>query len=632
MRYKLCILMLTLGAGVGAAPTTYYVDNAGSDDATGTTMTSAWKSVYKVSNTPLEAGSTVLFKRGGQWRDSRLLTQNGVLNGAATTYGAYGTGDKPRLMGSVSLKNPADWQRSAVDSNIWISQIAMLDNTTQNINGDFATNLNNWIVGATTGIGAVERDTAVFFQPSFATTDTASVKIRFTGTASATSDISLSSPPLNLAFGHCYRVSFWAKASKTMPMQSYVRVSGSAVDYTSALSNDRPVFETVWTRHQIYLRANRNATDGRIRFYLGQTGAAGETLNIDAVSVQECDIDKFMEADVGNLIFDSEQAIVGTKVMNAADLNQNGKFWYDDVNKQVWLQAIDNPALVYPELEAAIRRNVVDMRSMKNVTVRDLDIRNTGGHGVQATGSNQVTLDNLDISYAGGSLKATEAGVRYGNGIEIFQSAKDVIVTNNKFSQIYDSAMTGQGFVTSVVSNVKFHNNFSIRSEHCYELVYQDSTTTSIIDNVVFTNNTCVLSGHGWGHVRAEPEGVDGLFYNGPIQITNAKFNDNILSGSINTVVRVVTTTGDYHDVEFSGNCYWPVPRASAGDIRTGILLFQSLSPVAPNAFKKRWQKSEFEAEFGFNTNLSFYEDPQLNAAYIPTSANCLSKGYQPNI
>lgn len=629
MRYQVCIVALMLSAQAAAAPAVYYVDNAGNDEANGTTIATPWKSLHKVSIAPLEAGSTVLFKRGGQWRDGKLVTKTGVLNGAAMTYGAYGTGNKPRLMGSVSLKSPTDWLQTAPGSNIWVSQIAMLDNTTQSINGDFALSLANWNVVMTSGVGTVERDTAVFYQPSPVPNDTASARIRFTGTASATSDISLSSPPVNLVFGHCYRVSFWAKASSAMPMQSYVRVSGGT-DYTSALSNDRPVFGTAWTRHQVYMRANRSATDGRIRFYLGNTGAAGQVLNIDAVSIQECDIDKFMEADVGNLIFNSEQGIVGTKVMSAADLNQDGKFWYDDVNKQLWLRSSGNPSSVYPELEAAIRRDMVDMRSMKNVTVRDLDIRYTGGHGVQATGSNQVTLDNLDIAYAGGSVKITEPGVRYGNGIEIFQSAKDVLVTNNKFSQIYDSAMTGQGFISSVVSNVKFHNNFSIRSEHCYELVYQDEDTTSTIDNVVFTNNTCVLSGQGWGHVRAIPEGIDGLFYNGPIQITNAKFNDNILSGSVNTVVRVVTTTGDYHDVEFSGNCYWPAPRASANDIHTGILLFQT--KVEVGGAKKIWNQAAFQTDFGLNTNLSFHENPQLNSAYMPTSANCLNKGYQPNI
>lgn len=633
MRYKLCrssvagAVLLALNAGAVAA--TYYVDNAGNDDADGRTVATAWKSLYKVSTAGLGAGDTVLFKRGGQWRDSTLQTKSGSLENGLITYGAYGTGNKPRLMGAVSLKNTTDWEQSATGSEIWVSQIAMLDNTTQNINGDFATSLGNWSVSTTTGVGIIERDTAVFL-PSFSTTDMASVKIRFTGTASATSDISLSSPALNLAFGHCYRVSFWAKASKPMSMQSYIRVSGS-VDYTAALSNDRPVFATEWTMHQIYLRANRNATDGRIRFFLGKSGPAGETLNIDAVNIQECDIDKFMEADVGNLIFDSEQAIVGTKVMSEAGLNQNGKFWYDDVNKQIKLRSTGNPASAYPELEAAIRRNVVDMRSTKYATVRDLDIRNTGGHGVQATGTNNITLDNLDVSYAGGSVKSTDPNTRYGNGIEIFQSAKDVVVTNNKFSQIYDSAMTGQGFVTSVVSNVSFHNNFSIRSEHCYEVVYQDETTTSSIDNIVFTNNTCVLSGQGWGHVRAEPEGIDGLFYNGPIRITNAKFNDNILVGSANTVVRVVTTSGDYHDVEFSGNCYWPAARTPQDNPMTGILLFQSkrLSATQVN-FKKTRLQSEFEAEFGLNTNLSFHEDPQLNSAYMPTSANCLSKGYQP--
>lgn len=61
----------------------------------------------------LNAGDAVLFERGGVWRigDSSLTVPEGVI------FGAYGKGDKPRILGSAKNYVTADWTK--VSGNIW---------------------------------------------------------------------------------------------------------------------------------------------------------------------------------------------------------------------------------------------------------------------------------------------------------------------------------------------------------------------------------------------------------------------------------------------------------------------------------------------------------------------------------
>jgi hypothetical protein len=105
-----------------ARATDYYVDNvSGSDGNAGTSTAAPWASLRKVNGAALLPGDTISFRRGGTWR-GELVTKGGTQSGGAVTYGAYGTGAKPRLLGSASLSNTADWIQTS--TNIWTSQVA----------------------------------------------------------------------------------------------------------------------------------------------------------------------------------------------------------------------------------------------------------------------------------------------------------------------------------------------------------------------------------------------------------------------------------------------------------------------------------------------------------------------------
>ncbi|MBR6436244.1 MAG: hypothetical protein IKS45_07035, partial [Thermoguttaceae bacterium] len=97
------IVLVLMASQVLAAE--YYVDALnGSDAAAGTSPQTAWKSLDKVNQTALQPGDTVLFCRGQIWRGT-LRIQSGK-EGTPIVFSSYGTGLKPRILGSVDLTNP----------------------------------------------------------------------------------------------------------------------------------------------------------------------------------------------------------------------------------------------------------------------------------------------------------------------------------------------------------------------------------------------------------------------------------------------------------------------------------------------------------------------------------------------
>ncbi|MFA5057401.1 MAG: choice-of-anchor Q domain-containing protein [Opitutaceae bacterium] len=98
--------------GPSASPTaagpTFYVDATGGSDANdGLTVATAWQTLDRVNSSAVPPGSTVLFKRGEIWR-GQIRPRSGTAR-HPTRYGAWGTGAKPAILGSVNRKNPGDW-------------------------------------------------------------------------------------------------------------------------------------------------------------------------------------------------------------------------------------------------------------------------------------------------------------------------------------------------------------------------------------------------------------------------------------------------------------------------------------------------------------------------------------------
>lgn len=89
-----CVLL----AGITQSfATTYYVNAvSGNDSSNGTSTSSPWKTLTKVSVFTFRPGDQILLSRGQTWRETLVVSSSGT-SAARITYGAYGSGAAPVL-------------------------------------------------------------------------------------------------------------------------------------------------------------------------------------------------------------------------------------------------------------------------------------------------------------------------------------------------------------------------------------------------------------------------------------------------------------------------------------------------------------------------------------------------------
>lgn len=118
-------LVLLPASTVNAQELTYYVDSVtGSDSNDGLTELTPWQSLNKVTNTALQPGDTVLFKRGSEWTGELWMTSSGT-EALPVTYSAYGEGALPVLHGPTGqwldvVTLNADW---VIVENLYIRDV-----------------------------------------------------------------------------------------------------------------------------------------------------------------------------------------------------------------------------------------------------------------------------------------------------------------------------------------------------------------------------------------------------------------------------------------------------------------------------------------------------------------------------
>lgn len=82
----------------------YYISNNGNDNANGHTPSTAWKTISKVNSRKFAPGDSILFKAGGVWRETLVVSGSGT-PGNPIVYSLYGTGDNPKIFGSEKAEN-----------------------------------------------------------------------------------------------------------------------------------------------------------------------------------------------------------------------------------------------------------------------------------------------------------------------------------------------------------------------------------------------------------------------------------------------------------------------------------------------------------------------------------------------
>ena len=281
--------------------------------------------------------------------------------------------------------------------------------------------------------------------------------------------------------------------------------------------------------------------------------------------------------DVGNIIFNDETS-VGVKIMSASPtLNEQGEFWYDYGNNQVKMYSVGNPASVYANIQCALGYNAVRLSGVEYITFQDLDFR-YWARCVWEYGGDNITWQDVDISFVGGADGGGNYYERFGNGLQIWEGAHDITIERCRIDNVYDAGISPQGYAGGyAVDSIFIRHNVVSNCEYGFEFYERDATASA--SNIYFEHNTIVNSGRGWAH-NQRPDGVNGSSIR-LVEFTASKasifIRNNILYDSSERLF-LLGSPSDLADMVLDYNDYYQPSGGDVGEVELGGVSYSTLA------------------------------------------------------
>lgn len=138
--------------------------------------------------------------------------------------------------------------------------------------------------------------------------------------------------------------------------------------------------------------------------------------------------------------------------------NRGEGAWASDWNaSKLYIVSTKNPNNV--NIIYAPPVSAISVHKASNIVIKGLEIRGAGKHGINIESSKDVKVQCCYINHIGGSI-LVQAGSRYGNALQAWDSAQDVSFQNNYCSWIFDTCFTNQGSDSEAVcEDIKFAHN-----------------------------------------------------------------------------------------------------------------------------------------------------------------------------
>ena len=553
--FSIPIYTLLVWASIGWGAT-YYVRNAGNDGATGLSATTnassgAWQTISKVNSGGFSPGDSILLNRGDTWREQLTVPNSGTA-GNLITFGAYGTGAKPRIFGSIQLvaatwtyHAPAAWQTvqnlstSAEKTDSKYQDIRqVIPANTASYNGTkirvtlkASASVNLVVGGTSVGVSTANDDFNA--APTRITWDGGTNGTTVTAGATKVSDeitFSLDKTKRLLFEGH-FTARNWA---------SYID-AGNGVYYSD--SSSTPTTDETMTQSVTFNTGGNTAPFIKTEIYVPSLDVATYSTPIT-------------NTDIGNVILNGE-ASTGVKRNTQSELANQGDFWYDSTNHLLYIASSSDPASFYTSIEAALNQDGVLVDGKDFVTIQNFDIRYVGIHGVEVLGyttsADNVTVEHCDISFIGGAYQS--GTTRYGNGIQYYDDSTNGTIRYNRIDNVFDGGITIQDGKASTLTGHQVYYNIVSRSEYGLELGAINASST--LSNIGIYNNDFYNSGGGFGHSqRPDPSGNGLQIWGISNTPSSVSFRNNIVHTYTNRAV--FRSTATLPGITLDYNDYYP--------------------------------------------------------------------------
>ena len=236
--------------------------------------------------------------------------------------------------------------------------------------------------------------------------------------------------------------------------------------------------------------------------------SVSDWIETDKKNVWKCV--KAIHGDVGNFVFGegdcsaafrwNKDELSGQGDFNDSRFAQGEQYRRNYSEQEVLLYSEKNPAEYYGHIEAVsyANRSIGILKS--NVIIEDLRVMNSGVHGFAGAGRN-VTIRNCNFENIGGCGWNRDLKIRFGNAVEFWIYAENVLVENCSFKNVYDSCITHQGPGEKTIPALRFDcrgNTFDTYGMAAFE--YRDKLP---IDSH-FTDNICKNAGCGFAMLGEE--------------------------------------------------------------------------------------------------------------------------------
>ena len=210
----------------------------------------------------------------------------------------------------------------------------------------------------------------------------------------------------------------------------------------------------------------------------------------------------------------------------------------DDLNTEVYFRGLLKNSVAYMLLTRCGYDAAEYAQNVNHVSISNLAFKYATFSPFTLGNNKEIEMFDLEISWIGGRLftKRENNYILYGNALEFWYRAYDISVKRCWIHQIFDAALTFQGFGDDRPEfiNIDFSDNLI---EYCsmnfeFWAGNQGDGFESIIENIYFAKNIIRFGGYGWGGIQRPDKGDQALIlgwnrlYN---QMKNFVVTDNIL-------------------------------------------------------------------------------------------------------
>jgi len=494
-----------------AQAATYYVDvTNGSDSNNGTSEDNTWKTISKVNSSSFNPGDSVLFKRGEEWWETLIVPSSGT-SGNPITFGAYGTGDKPKIYSSDSHRynhrSLDEYDKSGCGHN-W--------NKCWSLNGDFehytGNTFDSWSP-TVTGASTITVDATSYYSGS--------VSAKLTPAGGGYARLG---ETFYLAPNQKYEVSFWAKSDGvgSATTRFYKTTNGLANIKTGEIYQTWTgqqsisdlavnVSDTTWTEKKIIIQVDN--ADRASTFQITTASASGNVW-IDKVRVRPLWVNysgdiwsaPYEGIQTGTLWLVSFNGILSKGTANPDSINADTKFATISFNTHEVVLYVYSPngdpisSSENIELVTNSGSKTIDLNYKNYITIENLDIRNgyigirNGGTNVIINNSNiQTAIENIYIN-TGSNFTIQNSTITYGDWmINIAGGVDNVLIKNNVISGAMKLGMGEGGCIAPSTTSGKITNliieDNTIHNCESYGIAEYGTDVNNRIENAIYRRN-----------------------------------------------------------------------------------------------------------------------------------------------